>query len=125
LLVLALAAWAEAAVAVVIGDQVLQCSMSAHDMQAMGGMPCCPMDDVQSPATSPERPSCCSVSEAPEQPLGFVVSAQQRKAPTVEVAAVLPAMATAPAVDHFRMWRSADAPRFVKPVLELKTDLRI
>jgi hypothetical protein len=125
LLMVALALWAEVGVAQVQGDQVLQCSMSVHDMQAMHGVPCCPMDDLQSPATSQERPSCCSVSDAPEQPLGFVVSAQQGKAPSVEVAAVLPAVVTAPAVNRFGTWRSANAPRFVKPVLELKTDLRI
>jgi len=125
LLALAIATWAEAGLALVQGDQVMQCSMSAHEMQAMGDMSCCPMDEMQSPATSGERPPCCSVSQAPERPLGFVVSAKQVKAQSLDVVAFLPATFAAPAANHFRVWRSADEPRFVKPVLELKTDLRV
>jgi hypothetical protein len=125
LLALAIAVWAEAGVALVQGDQVMQCSMSAHEMRAMGEMTCCPMDEAQSPAASAERPPCCSVSEAPERPLGFVVSAKQVKAQSLDVVAVLPAAFAAPAANQPGAWRSADAPRFIKPVLELKTDLRI
>ena len=125
LLVLAIALWAEAGVAVVLGDEVLQCSMSAHEMHAMGEMVCCPDSEVRSPVTSEQRPPCCSVSEGPERPLGFVVSAGQGKTPTLDVVAALPATIAAPAANHLGVWRSADAPRFVRPVLELKTDLRI
>ena len=125
ILVLAIAVWAEADVAMVIGDEVLQCLMSAHEMRAMGGVPCCPMDGTQSAATLEVRPSCCSVSQVPERPLGFVVSAKQVKAQSLDEVAVVPAMFATPVANHFGVRRSADAPRFVKPVLELKTDLRI
>jgi hypothetical protein len=125
LLAVAVAVWATAGLALVQGDQVMQCSMSAHEMQAMGNMPCCPMQEMLSLAISGERPPCCSVSQAPERPLGFVVSAKQVKAQSLDVVALLPATFAAPAANHFGVWRSEDAPRFVKPVLELKTDLRI
>lgn len=123
-LVLSIALWAEAGLALVEGDQVMQCSMSAHEMQAMGDMPCCPSDEMQAPALSGERPPCCAVSNALERPLGFVVSSQRTMAQpldvTTEVSCSLPQTA-----QQFGIWRSADAPRFVKPVLELKTDFRI
>lgn len=125
LLALALALWAEAGVAMVIGDEVLQCSMSAHEMQSKGDMPCCPGDETQPPATSETRPPCCAVSQAPERPLGFAVSAKPVKAQSLDLLAVLPATFAAPAANQLEAWRSADVPRFVKPVLELKADLRI
>ncbi len=125
LLTLAVALWAEAGLALVEGDQVMQCSMSAHEMRSMGGMPCCPGEEMLSPALGHERPPCCSVSQTPERPLGFVVSSIKSKAAALEVVAVLPAATAAPAATGSEAWRSADAPRFVKPVLEVKTDLRI
>jgi len=123
-LVLAIVLWAEAGLALVEGDQVMQCSMSAHEMQAMGDMPCCPGEELQAPALSGERPPCCLVSNAPERPLGFVVSSQRITAQPLGVATA--SAGSLPQTAHqFGIWRSADAPRFVKPVLELKTDLRI
>jgi len=124
MLALAIALWAEAGLALVEGDQVMQCSMSAHEMQAMGDMPCCPGEELQAPALSGERPPCCLVSNAPERPLGFVVSSQRITAQPLGVATA--SAGSLPQTAHqFGIWRSADAPRFVKPVLELKTDLRI
>jgi len=124
LLVLAIALWAEAGLALVEGDQVMQCSMSAHEMQAMGEMTCCPDDGMQAPALSGERPPCCSVSNAPERPLGFVVSSQRTMAQPLDVATAVSGSQPQTA-QQFGIWRSADTPRFLRPVLELKTNLRI
>jgi hypothetical protein len=123
LLTLAIALWAEAGLALVEGGQVMQCSMSAHEMQAMGDMPCCPGDEMQAPLGG--HPQCCSVGQTPERPLGFEVSSQKNKTTVLELVAALPASSAAPAANGSEVWRSADAPRFVKPILELKTDLRI
>jgi hypothetical protein len=123
LLILVIAVWAEAGLALVQGDQVMQCSMSMHRMQAMGEMSCCPMGET-SPAMSAERPPCCAVSNQPERPLGFVLGAKQLRVHSLD-AAPLPAEFAAPVANHFGSWGSADAPRVVKPVLDLKTDLRI
>ena len=112
LLTLMIAFWAEAGLALVEGDQVMQCSMSAHEMQAMGDMPCCPGEEMLSPALAHERPPCCSVSQMPERPLGFVISSVKSKAPALEVVAAVPASSAAPAADGGEIWRSADAPRF-------------
>ena len=123
LLVLSLALWAEAGLAMVQPEPVMQCSMSAHEMQAMGDMSCCPSEEMQAPAGN--HPQCCSTSDAPERPLAFEVSSVKSKAPTLEVVAALAAASAAPAAPSFRVRRSVDVTRYVKPVLELKTDLRI
>ena len=108
-LVLCIVAWAEAGLAMVQPEPVMQCSMSAHEMQAPAG----------------NHPQCCSTSDAPERPLAFEVSSVKSKAPTLEVVAALAAASAAPAAPSFRVRRSVDVTRYVKPVLELKTDLRI
>jgi len=125
MLALAIALWAEAGLALVAGDQVMQCSMTMQQMQVMGAMSCCPDDEASVPALSEDRPPCCSVSQTPERPLGFVVSSERTMGHSLDVVAGLPSEFAAPAAQHFGVWRSADAPRFTKPVLELKTDLRI
>ena len=125
LLTLVIALWAEAGLALVEGDQALQCSMSAHQMRAMGEMTCCPGEEMALPAVARERPPCCSVSNAPEQPIGFEVSSKRVKAQQSDAVAQLPSSAMLPLVQTRRALLGADAPRFVRPVLELKTDLRI
>src|SRR5271166_1597120 len=128
ILALTILSWAEAGLALVPGDQGMQCTMSMHHGQAMAddeAVPCCPDEGMPAPALSGERPPCCSVSNAPERPLGFVVHSERTTSHPTDVVAEIPAVVTPQATQHFAAWRSADAPRFVKPVLELKTDLRI
>ena len=125
LLMLMIAFWAEAGLALVDGDQVLQCSMSAHEMQAMGEMPCCPGEEMLAPAMAHERPPCCSVSNAPDRPFAVEVSSKQVKSQHLDVVAVLSGGATATVAQSRKALLQPDAPDFVRHVLELKTDLRI
>jgi hypothetical protein len=125
LLTLVIAFWAEAGLALVEGDQVMQCSMSVHEMQAMGDMPCCPGEETLSAAVAHERPPCCSVSNAPERPLAVEVGSKRVTAQQTDAVAQLPTSAVLPVAQPRGFWRNADGPRFVRPVLELKTDLRI
>lgn len=125
LLALTIALWAEAGVALMQGDQVMRCSMAMQQMQAMGSMTCCPTSETRVPGLSNERPPCCSISQVPERPLGFVVNSERATGHSLDVVTSLPEQFTAPAAPHFGVWRSADVPRFIKPVLALKTDLRI
>ena len=125
LLAVTIALWAQAGLALVSGDQVMQCSMATHQMQAMGSMTCCPHDEVRVPVLRDERPACCSVSQVPERPLGFVVNSERETNQLSDVVAVLSAESAAPGANQFAIWLRTDAPGFVKPVLELKTDLRI
>ena len=125
LLTVTILMWAEAGLALVQGDQVMQCSMTMQQMQAMGSMTCCPDEDARTPALSEQRPQCCSVSSDTERPLGFLVGSQQVKVAVPDTTAELVDTVPFPTAQDFGVWWSADAPRFVKPVLELKTDLRI
>ena len=125
LLMLMIALWAEAGLALVDGDQVLQCSMSAHEMQAMGEMPCCPGEEMLAPAMASERPPCCSVSNAPDRPFAVEVGSKQVKSQHLDVVVGLSGGAIAPITQSRGDRLQAVAPNFVKPVLELKTDLRI
>jgi hypothetical protein len=125
-LALSIVLWAEAGLALVDGDQVMQCSMSMHHGHATAeAMACCPDEGMPDPMLSGERPACCSVSNTPERPLGFVVSSERTTSHPSDAVAELPAVATPPTAQHFAIWRSADSPRFVKPILDLKADLRI
>ena len=125
LLAVSIALWAEAGLALVQVDPVMRCSMTMLQMQAMGSMTCCPTSETRVPALSNERPPCCSISQVPERPLGFVVNSERATGHSLDVVTSLFEQFTAPAAPHFGVWRSADVPRFIKPVLELKTDLRI
>lgn len=125
LLTLVIALWAEAGLALVESDQAMQCSMSAHEMQAMSDMPCCPGEEMLAPAMAHERPPCCLVSNAPERPLAVEVSSKRVTAQHTDAVAQLPASAMLPVAQSRRAWQSADTPQFARPVLELKTDLRI
>jgi len=122
---LMIAFWAEAGLALVDGDQVLQCSMSAHEMQAMGEMPCCPGEEMLAPAMAHERPPCCSVSNAPDRPFAVEVGSKQVKSQHLDAIAVLSGGATATVAQSRKALLQPDAPDFVRHVLELKTDLRI
>jgi len=122
-LVLAILGWAEAGLALAPEQPAMQCSMSAHEMVSMGDMPCCPDDAAIAPAGS--HAQCCANGDVPERPLGFVVSSAKQKAQPLRLAAELPLGSAAPVAHRSRAWQSDDVSRYVKPVLELKTDLRI
>jgi hypothetical protein len=126
-LALAMLLWAEAGLTMVAGDQVMQCSMTMHHALAADrgdDRSCCPGDERSSQRRWVERPPCCSVGSAPERPLGFV-SSERVKAHDRGFVAEVATNAAPGMAQTFGIWRNADAPRFVKPILELKTDLRI
>ena|ERR1035438_3850447 len=131
MLMLAIALWAEAGLALVAGDQVMECSMTMHRAQVMAAadesasqaMPCCPEEQAQAPTSS--RPECCTNGDAAERPLGFVVSSERHTAHSLESVAEVTASLAPQTAKGIGVWRSALASRFVKPILELKPDLRI
>ena len=131
MLMLVIALWAEAGLALVAGDQVMECSMTMHRAQAMAAasdtasqaMPCCPEERAQAPAS--KRPECCTSGDAAERPLGFVVNWERHTVHPLESVAEVTAGLAPQTAKGFGIWRSALASRYVKPILELKTDLRI
>src|SRR5271169_131733 len=99
ILALTILSWAEAGLALVAGDQVMQCTMTMHHGHAMApdeadsdAMPCCP--ENQAPAMAADRPPCCSVSNAPERPMGFVVSSERPAPHHSDVVAAIPSVVT-------------------------------
>jgi hypothetical protein len=91
---------------------------------ASHSLPCCPSHPAPAPTQSTNHPGCCDMSGQPARPLVFlVVSGRSRS---------LPLSASAAAGTILRQLRSRSAlpsieqtSRFVRPVFELKTDLRI
>lgn len=126
MLAMAIMLWAEAGLAMLPGDQVMACTMTMDHGRSIAGdeaMACCPEEGA--PALSTKRPPCCSVSNAPERPLGFVVSSERSTVHQLDAVPDGPASLAPPLAQRSRTIRSADAPRFVKLVLDLKSDLRI
>ena len=137
MLALTILLWAEAGLALVAGDRVMACHAMMH---AAGGtmaasddantadseaMPCCPDGPAKAPAIVANHPPCCSISNDAERPLAFLVSSPRTIAHPLDTA-VPPAGNFVPGPAHdFGELHSADSPRFVRPILELKTDLRI
>ena len=139
MLALAILLWAEAGLALVAGDQVMAChTMMTHgtastmaeaddtSMADSDAMPCCPSDPAQDPVRSaPNHPPCCSVSNDAERPLTFLVSSERTTQRPLDAAATTASSFVPAPAQYFGEMLNGDAPRFVKPILELKTDLRI
>jgi hypothetical protein len=126
-LALAILLWAEAGLALVPGDQIAQCrAMIMHGhAQSTAAMQCCPAIRTPALALAANHPPCCSVSGDAERPIGFVVGSERATAHSLDSAdSASWNFAPQVAEPHGKL-RGADAPHFVRPVLELKSDLRI
>jgi hypothetical protein len=123
--------WTEAGLALLMGDQVVQCRamptmMHSHSQAvADDAMPCCPADPGRTPKPAASHPPCCSSSEVPERPLAFLVNSNRAVSHLLDTVAEVPAKFAPPLAHNFGELKNPDAPLFVKPVLDLKSDLRI
>ena len=93
MLALTILLWAEAGLALLPGDQIMQCpammsmhgpsqTMAAGDDAAANAddsdaMPCCPADPGPTPKLASSHPPCCSRKDAPERPLAFLVNCER------------------------------------------------
>jgi hypothetical protein len=132
MLVLAIALWAEAGLALLTGDQVMQCpmmKMAQGQASAMAdaddAMACCPADPGHTPKVAAGHPPCCSSNDVTEQPLALLVNSDRLTSHPLDTVAAVAGSFVPPLAEPYGELRSADAPRFVKPVLDLKADLRI
>ena len=140
MLAMAIVLWAEAGLALVAGDQVMAChammshghagAMTASDdadtaAPDSDAMPCCPQDPAKVPAMAASHPPCCSVSNDAERPLAFLVNSERTTPHPLDATAQARSEAAPQPAGHFWELRSVRDPRCVKPILELKTDLRI
>ncbi len=104
-------------------SQVRQPAMPSSCKHHASARPCCPSNSLTAPSICMD-PGCCRLSSQPAQPLAFVIVPPGPL--TVELSNVRSAD-----VDSDQLRRSrrtllaADSPRFRKPVLDQKADLRI
>jgi hypothetical protein len=127
ILVLSLASWAEAGLIALENSQSLKCARMGHMHQHMmhsALSPCCPSDIAAQLSYSAGRPNCCDVSNQPARPLAALVV--PNRSLSVQLNASAPATAAlVPRQQASAFPVAAGSPSFVKPVSDLKTDLRI
>ncbi len=125
-LALSMVLWADGAVAVISAtSHAAQCHARVPHMQhAANSMPCCPSHAASLPASFIAPPPCCDLSNQPARPLAFVVTAGKSRSSQLSASGTAGAMfaSSQRASEAFPV---TDSPPFVKPVFDLKTDLRI
>ena len=94
------------------------CSQGPHSM------PCCPSHSASAVTHCADRPGCCDLSSQPARPLAVLVASGNSFTPQLSangpagtISALAPPGSACLSIDH--------AYQFVRPVFELKTDLRI
>jgi hypothetical protein len=121
ILALSVVLWAEGAVAMLsAADHPAQCARMQH---AATSMPCCPSDTASFPANF-APPPCCDLSTQPARPLAFIVIPSKYRLGQLSVSGTA-GVVFAPPLGSFARSVNVAAPSFVKPVFDLKTDLRI
>jgi len=94
-----------------------------HGHHAVAAMPCCPSHSV-SPIAYLFDPPCCDMSGQPARSLASAVVPGKFRSGQFSANGNAAAMSVPPR--HFSAFLSAaESPPFVKPVFDLKTDLRI
>jgi hypothetical protein len=92
--------------------------------QRTHSMPCCPPQPAIVPTQCGDRHGCCDMSSQPARPLVFLVasgnSLSLQLGANGQAGAIL-----LPALSRSAFLASDHSPQFVRPVFEMKTDLRI
>jgi len=125
LVALSAALWAESGLALLPAvSQASQCHVRVLHTQQTHSMPCCPRHTVSAPSFFFEPPPCCDLSNQPARPVAFVVTSGGRYStplPASDIASVI----FVPPQGSSALSLMAASPPFVKPVFDLKSDLRI
>jgi hypothetical protein len=130
-LVLAVMAWANAALAVPAYRHALRCHMQQSHASAMTAMPCCPKHQSESapaPRTIALSPlnlhgsGCCTVSSQGEAPTAFLIVSERHSSSEFEPST---AGAYLPLLLRVSDSKTATSPPIAIAVLDKKTDLRI
>jgi hypothetical protein len=125
-LALSVGLWAQCGLAMLsAASHAPQChaAMShAHHMAA--AMPCCPSHAASAVAHVFDPPPCCDLSSQPARPLASAVVPGKFRSGQLSANGSAPSMFVPPPA-RSAVLTVADSPSFVKPVFDLKTDLRI
>jgi len=126
MLALSVVLWAEGAVAMLsAAGHAAQCrARMPHVQHRASSMPCCPSHSASVRPNLFQAPPCCDLSNQPARPLAFIGMSGKVYAGELIASMVAGAM-LAPAGRRSAFRSQAQSPPFVKPVFDLKTDLRI
>jgi len=126
MLVLSMVLWAEGTITTLsAADHAAQCYAGMRQMQhAANSMPCCPSHAASLPANFFAPPPCCDLSNQPARPLAFIVTSGKSRSSQLSVSGPASAVLVSPQRTS-AVFPVTDSPPFVKPVFDLKTDLRI
>jgi hypothetical protein len=126
ILVLSVGLWAEGGLAMLsAASHAPQCHAArSHAHHAAVAMPCCPSHAALALVHFINPPPCCDLSNQPARPLAFVVVPGKFRSGQLSASGAAAAMFVLPQAGSALSLIGASPP-FVKPVFDLKTDLRI
>ncbi len=126
ILALSVALWAASAAGMLsAAGHASQChARMPHVQHQAAPMPCCPSHVTSLPVNFFTPPPCCDMSNQPARPLAFVVMPGKFRAGASSGGVTANAMFVSPQRSSALLTDGSSLP-FVKPVFDLKTDLRI
>jgi hypothetical protein len=96
----------------------------SHSHNVAAAMPCCPLHATSAAVHLFDPPRCCDLSSQPARPLASTVVPGKFRSGQLSAKGATGGMLS-PRQEDSAFLRAADSPPFVKPVFDLKTDLRI
>jgi hypothetical protein len=125
-LALSVALWAASAAGMLsAASHASQChARMPHVQHQAAPRPCCPSHAASLPINFFTPPPCCDLSNQPARPLAFVVTPGKFRAGPVSGGVTVSAKFVSPQSSS-AILTEGSSPRFVKPVFDLKTDVRI
>jgi len=125
LLALSVAVWAESVLAMLASHDPAQChARMVHAPEQAHAMPCCPSHMASIPASYIVPPPCCDLSNQPSRPLTVAVVPSKFRPSQLGMESAAGAVFVS-AQTGSALGLIANSPPFIRPVLDLKTDLRI
>ena len=88
-------------------------------------MPCCPSHPVPAPTPCGDHSGCCDISSQPARPLAFLVASGNSLSLQLSANGPAGTISVVPAPAGSAFLSIDHSYQFVRPVFELKTDLRI
>jgi hypothetical protein len=125
-LALSVGLWAQCGLAMLsAANHAPQChARMSHPHHAADAMPCCPSRAAEAVAHFFDPPPCCDLSSQPVRPLTLAVTSGKFRSSQFGANGAASAMLV-PQERSSAFLSVVDSPSFVKPVFDLKTDLRI
>ena len=125
-LTLSVGLWAQCGLALLsAASHAPQCHAAmSHAHHVAAAMPCCPSHAASAAVHLFDPPPCCDFSSQPARPVASAVVPGKLRSGQFSATGPAGAMFVPPQQSSAFL-RVADSPPFIKPVFDLKTDLRI